>query len=192
MTEARSPHRPLPHLPPLIALVGFMGAGKTTVGRILARKLGFDFIDTDDIIVEQAGAPIAAIFSSRGEAEFRRLEAEALQSLVGRSRLVIAAGGGAPAQETNRRFFASRAVTFHLRVSMQNARGRAQLPGGPVRPLLSQGESAVKLLYDTRRSIYESLGRPVETDGRTPEEVADQIIHLLRDPRENQRTAETS
>lgn len=192
MTDARSPHGPLPHLPPLIALVGFMGAGKTTVGRILATRLGFDFIDTDDIIVERAGAPIAAIFSSRGEAEFRRLEAEALQSLVGRSRLVIAAGGGAPAQEANRRFFASHAETFHLRVSMQNARGRAQLPGGPVRPLLSQGESAVQLLYETRRSIYESLGRPVETDGRTPYEVADQIIRLLRDPTENRRTAETS
>jgi shikimate kinase len=180
-----------PLLPPRVALIGFMGAGKTTVGRILARKLGYDFIDTDDIIVKRAGAPIAAIFRSKGEAAFRRLETEALQSLAGRTRTVIAAGGGAPAQPANRQFFASCAVTFHLRVSLPNVRGRTGNPGVAVRPLLSQGDQAVRRLYDTRRSIYEELGRPVETDGRSPAEVAEQIMLLLRGPTRSPGTEET-
>jgi len=172
-------------LPPRIALIGFMGAGKTTVGRILARRLDYDFVDTDDIIVQRAGAPIAEIFRTRGEAAFRRLETGALLSLAGRTRAVIAAGGGAPAQEANRQFFAYPAVTFHLRVSLPNARGRTRNPRGDVRPLLSQGEEAVHRLYDARLAIYEELGQPVETDDRTPAEVAELIIRLLGDPRGN-------
>jgi len=179
----------IPALPPIIALIGFMGAGKTTVGRILAEKLGYEFVDTDDVIVNMAGAPIADVFRHKGEAAFRRMEAEALQSLAGHDRTVIAAGGGAPAQESNRKFFRTRVVTFHLRVSIANARGRAQRPGGPVRPLLSQEESEVQRLYNMRRSIYETLGRPVETDHRTPAEVAEEIIRLLRDPKPSPETA---
>ncbi len=166
-----------------------MGAGKTTVGRILALRLDYQFIDTDDLIVARAGAPIAEIFRQKGEAAFRRLEAEALQSISGRSRTVIATGGGAPAQESNHRFFRTSAKTFHLRVSMENAKGRAQGPGAAIRPLLSRGESAVQELYEARRSIYEELGHPVETDGLTPDEVAEQIIRLLGGSRESPQRA---
>ncbi len=176
--------------PPLIALIGFMGAGKTTVGRMLARTLGYDFVDTDDLVVERAGAPIADIFRDTGEAVFRRLEAEALQSLVGRTRTVVAAGGGAPAQEANREFFASSAVTFHLRVSLHSVRSRTRSTRVVVRPLLSQGDQAVQRLYDVRRSIYEELGRPVETDGKTPREVVEQIIGLLGDPTKSRDSEE--
>jgi shikimate kinase len=177
-------------LPSLIALIGFMGAGKTTVGRILASRLGYEFIDTDDLIVARAGTPIAELFRQKGEAAFRRMESEVLRTLPGRLRTVIAAGGGAPAQESNQHFFRTSAKTFHLRVSMANARGRAQKPGAAVRPLLSQEESAVQQLYDARRSMYETLGHPVETDGLTPDEVAEQIIRLLSDSRESLQQAE--
>ena len=171
-------------LPPLIALVGFMGAGKTTVGKILADGLGYEFVDTDDLIVAAASAPIADIFRREGEASFRRRETEALRSLEGRSRTVIAAGGGAPVQEANRDFFQRHARTFHLRVSMENARNRAQAPGAPVRPLLSQEEAAVRQLYAYRRSIYEAIGQPVETDGCSPQQVAAEIMGILN-PRES-------
>ena len=177
--------------PPLIALIGFMGAGKTTVGRILAARLGYEFIDTDDVIVQRAGAPIAEIFRARGEADFRRLEAEALASLAGRTRAVVAAGGGAPAQAANRQFFASQAVTFHLRVSLPHARDRATSAQGAVRPLLSQGDTAVQQLYDSRRPMYEELGKPVETDGRSPAEVAEMIVRLLSDPTVSRVPGET-
>jgi len=177
--------------PPLIALIGFMGAGKTTVGRILAARLGYEFIDTDDVIVQRAGAPIAEIFRARGEAAFRRLETEALALLAGRTRAVVAAGGGAPAQEANRQFFTSRAVTFHLRVSLQNAQDRARSPRGAVRPLLSRGDTAAQQLYDSRRPIYEALGKPVETDDRSPAEVVAVIMRLLSDPTVSRVPGET-
>jgi shikimate kinase len=180
-----------PGLPPRIALIGFMGAGKTTVGKILAESLGYDFIDTDDLVVARAGAPIAQIFRQKGEPAFRRLEIDALQSLAVRERAVIAAGGGAPAQESNRQFFRTRAATFHLRVSMENVRGRTRTPDGSVRPLLSQGDREVQALYDARLSIYEELGRSVETDGRTPLEVARQIILQLEGPTESRGSGET-
>ncbi len=178
-------------LPPLIALIGFMGAGKTTVGRLLAGKLGYDFVDTDDLVVQRAGAPIADIFRDKGEAAFRRLETEALRSLAGRTRTVVAAGGGAPAQEANRLFFTASAVTFHLRVSMHSVRSRTGTTRGAVRPLLSRPDQEVQTLYDARRSIYEELGRAVETDGKTPLEVAEQIISLLGDPTESQGPGES-
>ena len=85
--------------PQRIALIGFMGAGKTTVGAILAARLGWDFVDTDALIEVRAGAPVAAIFRERGEQAFRDLEADVLAELAQRQRAVIATGGGAPAQE---------------------------------------------------------------------------------------------
>jgi shikimate kinase len=191
--EAPPPLLPsAPLLPSLIALIGFMGAGKTTVGRLLAEKLGYDFVDTDDLIVARSGVPIADVFQRKGEAFFRRLETEALLSLASRSRTVMAAGGGAPGQESNQAFFRNHAATFHLRVTMQNARGRTQALGGAVRPLLSQEDSVVQRLYESRLLIYEALGQPVETDGRTPMEVVDQIIQLLRNPRESPRPVNRS
>ncbi len=177
-------------LPSLIALIGFMGAGKTTVGRMLAGRLGYDFVDTDDLIIQRAGAPIADIFRDQGEPAFRRLETDTLQSLAGRTRTVIAAGGGAPVQGANRPFFASSAMTFHLRVSLRNVRARTRTPEGMVRPLLSQGNEALQQLYDRRRPIYETLGKPVETDGRTPAEVVEEIMGLLRGPTLSPRSGE--
>ena len=105
---------------------------------------------------------------------------------------MIATGGGAPAQESNHQFFLTSAKTFHLRVSMENAKGRAQGPGAAIRPLLSRSESAVHELYESRRSIYEELGHPVETDGRTPDEVVEQIIRLLGGSRESPSAGDRS
>ena len=176
--------------PPLVALIGFMGCGKSTVGRIVAEKLGYDFIDTDSLVAERAGAPISRIFAEQGEPAFREMETLVLQSLAGRGRAVVAAGGGAPAQPRNRQFFAESAVTFHLRVSFHNVRARTR--GDLGRPLLSQDDDVVRRLYDTRRSIYDGLGHPVETDGRTPLEVAEVIIRLLRGPRPNRAVGGTA
>jgi len=180
--------RLLQPFPPLISLIGFMGAGKTTVGRILAEKLEYDFIDTDGLVVARAGRPIAEIFEEQGETAFRLLESEAIRSLTARVRAVIAAGGGAPAQESNQVFFRVHAITFHLRVSVENARDRALAMEAPARPLLMQELSAVQRLFDERQTIYESLGTPVETDGCAPGEVAENIIELLnRRPKGNRR-----
>jgi shikimate kinase len=170
-------------LPDRVVLIGFMGAGKTTVGRIVAERLGCDFVDTDDLVEERARASIAAIFRDRGEKTFRDIEAEVLAALGGRRRVVVATGGGAPAEPRNRSFFTSGAATFHLRVSLAAARRRSVR--NALRPLLAQDDAAVRRLYESRQPIYEQSGMPVDTDGRDPAEVAEEIIGLLGNPRKN-------
>ena len=163
-----------------IVLIGFMGAGKSTVGPILAARLGYDWVDTDAMIQERAGAPVTAIFRDRGEEAFRELEAEVLADLAQRTGIVIATGGGAAAQERNREFFTRGARVFHLRVSLRSVRERTGADSG--RPLLSRGDAEVQRLYDERARIYEVLGSAVETDGTSPDEVAERIISLLAGP----------
>jgi shikimate kinase len=171
-----------------IILIGFMGSGKTSVGRVLAARLGWDLVDTDSLVEAGAGATVADIFRNRGEPSFRALESEVLASLRGRRSVVIATGGGAPAQPPNRDFFTGQAV-FHLRVSLGNALLRAR--GNRDRPLLSQGEEAVRALYENRQPIYESLGEGVETDGRDASSVAEEILGRLRDPTKSRKPADS-
>jgi shikimate kinase len=160
-----------------IILIGFMGSGKTTVGRLVAARLGWDFMDTDDLVEAQAGAPVARIFEDFGEHVFRDKEADALASLGSRARLVIATGGGAPVQPRNRNFFSGRVAIFHLRVSLQTARERTM--ANRLRPLLSLSEGALHSLYEQRQPLYNSMGKGVETEGRKPEQVAEDILAQL-------------
>lgn len=164
-----------------IALIGFMGSGKTTVGRILAARLGWDFADTDALVEDRAGAPISRIFSDKGETWFRECEARVLEDLTGRSRLIVATGGGAPAQAGNRGFFTRSAAVFHLRVSLAAVRERTK--GDATRPLLQKDSNAIQRLYESRRAVYNELGAAVDTDGKTPLAVAEEIIRLFRNPR---------
>ena len=170
-------------VPERIILIGFMGSGKSSVGRILADRLGYELVDTDALLEERAGAPIARIFRERGEPAFRALESEVLAAAAGRTRSVIATGGGAPAHPPNRDFFTRGDVVFHLRVSLENARKRAGENAD--RPLLAQDEEAVRRLYQGRQPVYQQLGQSVDTDGKTPSAVADEIMRLLRNPRKN-------
>jgi shikimate kinase len=176
-------------MPDRIVLIGFMGAGKSTVGPILAARLGYDWVDTDEVIQERAGAPVTAIFRERGEAGFRALEAAVLADLASRTGIVVATGGGAAAQDRNRDFFTRGARVFHLRVSLSSVRQRTGADSG--RPLLSRSESEVQQLYDERARIYESLGTAVETDDRSPEAVAQQIISLLASPMASHSAGDT-
>jgi shikimate kinase len=167
--------------PARIALIGFMGSGKSTVGRILARSLGYVFVDLDTAVEQRAGMTVARIFEERGEEAFRLMEQEAVAALAARTRVVVAAGGGAPVREANRRFFSQLCRTFHLEVSFETV---AQRTGsGAARPLLASGEAAVRRLYEERLPLYGSLGTGVPTDGRTPVEVAEEIVSLLGSPR---------
>ena len=163
--------------PDRIILIGFMGSGKTTVGRILAARLGWDLVDTDDLVEARAGAPVTRIFRDFGERAFRNMEAEALAALGRRTRLVVATGGGAPAQPRNQSFFTGPVVVFHLRVSLRTVRERTE--GNTERPLLALPASALHSLYERRQPLYDSMGKGVETDGRRPEQVADDILLLL-------------
>ena len=167
--------------PKRIVLIGFMGAGKSSVGRIVAERLGWDFVDTDAFVEARAGARIAEIFRTSGEATFREWESRVIGELAARTRIVVATGGGAPTQPSLRSFFAGQDSTVvHLRVSLADALQRTGNHAG--RPLLSQSEDAIRALYQGRQAIYEELGMPVETDGKTPLETAEQIMLLLGNP----------
>ncbi len=168
---------------PRIVLIGFMGSGKTTVGRIVARSLGREFVDTDALVEKAAGKSVARIFAEDGESAFRAAEAEALRSLGQRAGIVVATGGGAPAQARNAWFFAGNAVTFHLRVPFADVLRRAGRT--EERPLLQQPDAEVRKLFDLRFPVYESLGAGVDTQDRSPKEVAADIIRMLAHPTES-------
>ncbi len=167
-------------LPDRIVLIGFMGSGKSTVGTILARRLGRDFVDTDALVERRARKTIARIFAEEGEAAFRDAEAGVLAGLARRGGLVVATGGGAPAQPRNGWFFSAGAVTFHLRVSLAAARERTGRES--TRPLLGRPDEEVRMLYEGRLPVYEALGAGIDTDGRTPGDVAEEILRILAGP----------
>jgi shikimate kinase len=167
--------------PEKVVLIGFMGSGKTSVGRVLAERLKWDFIDTDSLVETRAGERIAQIFDSEGEKAFREWESRVIAELAPRLRLVVATGGGAPAQPANRGFFTrAGSAVFHLKVPLAVALRRTGKDTR--RPLLSQDQGAVRDLYDSRLPLYDALGVPVETEGKSPAEVAEQIMMLIENP----------
>ena len=177
-------------IPDRVVLIGFMGSGKSTGGRILADRLGWEYADTDALIEAEAGAPVTDIFRDLGERIFREKEAEVMATLRGRTRLVVATGGGAPTQQRNRDFFSGAVAVFHLRVSLDAMRERTRRDTR--RPLLLLGENALRSLYESRQPLYESMGTSVETDGRTPEQVAEEILLLLRSPTRNPQPGDSA
>ena len=151
-----------------IVLIGMPGAGKTTLGRILAQKTGKGFVDTDEEIVKRAGIPIPAIFEKAGEAGFRGLEAAVVRAFSGRNGLVIATGGGTVLREENIRLLKHYGRLVFL------DRPLDQLLPSPDRPL---GDTAEKLarLYAERRPIYRAAADEIVPVNDTPEAVAERI-----------------
>ncbi|WP_173053591.1 shikimate kinase [Phytohabitans houttuyneae] len=164
---------------PACVLVGVMGAGKTTVGELLAERLGTAFRDTDADIEADAGKPISEIFIDEGEAHFRTLEEAAVKSALASFGGVLALGGGAVLSERTRAVLAGHSVVF-LSVGLSDAVSRVGLGAG--RPLLAINPRAtLKHLMDQRRPLYEEVATfTVATDGRDPVEIADEIVTLLK------------
>lgn len=155
-----------------IVLVGFMGAGKSTVGTELARLLDWSFVDMDRWIEEQAGLTIAHIFEQRGEAAFRDLERRLAEDLAGRRRCVVAAGGGAFAGTRTRRALRSGALTVWLQCDFETALGR--LPADGSRPLAANHER-MAALFAQREASYRLADWAVDASAASPQEVAHQI-----------------
>ena len=155
----------------MIVLIGFMGAGKTTVGRILATRMGLPFVDTDQLASDRAGTSISQIFSAQGEPAFRELERAVVQETLAGPDSVVALGGGALADPAIATALQGKAIV-HLGVSWGEARRR--LKGDVTRPLLLTGDP--KALFDQRQSTYEMIStHRVDTEGRRPEEIANEI-----------------
>lgn len=160
-------------------LVGFMGAGKSTVGRIVADKLAMPFVDLDERIVARTGSSIPDIFDSSGEPEFRRLESAELSAVSGERDAIVACGGGVVLSDENRRLMKQNGVVAYLTVTPEQA--LARMGGAHSRPLLAgkSGEVATSLL-EARRSLYESASDIVlDTVARSPEDVADAVVAAL-------------
>jgi shikimate kinase len=164
---------------PVCVLVGVMGAGKSTVGALLAQRLGVGFHDVDAAIEVAAGKPISEIFIDDGEDHFRALERQAVAAALTEQEGVVALGGGAILAEETREALIGHTVIY-LSVEFADAIKRVGLGQG--RPLLTLNPRAtLKHLLDQRRPLYEKVAtHVVATDGRTPEEVVEEIVALLR------------
>lgn len=165
-------------LPGRIALVGFMGAGKTTVGRLLAGRTGYRFVDSDDEIESRTGLLVEEIFRVQGEASFRALETRAICDLLLEDRIVLATGGGAFVQPHCAKAMLAKAFIVYLECDFREAVRR--LKGGLGRPLMEQGEAAAEALLSARQEKYARAHSVVDTTGRTPDEVAGEILQLVR------------
>jgi shikimate kinase len=163
-----------------VVLVGFMGAGKSVCGRMLARRLGRCFVETDDIIVSGDGRSIPEIFRQDGEDAFRRLEAATLESLRLKSGDVIATGGGLPCREGRMEALRALGTVVWLRGDLSVLLDRASRIGG--RPMLDRAPADIEALYRAREPYYARAHVTVDTAGLGVDQVVSRVVAALREP----------
>lgn len=166
-----------------IVLVGPMGAGKSTVGRLVAARLGCTFVDTDHLIEARSGADIPWIFDVEGEDGFRRRETQVLESLQGVDRHVIATGGGIVVRPENHALLNQLGRVFYLTASIEQLFSRTRKD--KKRPLLqvANPRKQIELIFNTRDPIYRQVADVVlNTDGRSSKWVAQQISQAVEEP----------
>ena len=163
----------------MIVLVGFMGAGKTTIGQLLAERLGLPFTDSDQVIEQRSGRSVPQIFAEDGEPAFRALEHQVITDLLDGPALVLAVGGGAAEHPGTRARLAAAEVVY-LQVGYEAAMHR--VGGDPGRPLLARPDLAAT--YQRRLPVYAGIATvTVSTDGRPPGAVSEDILaRLTREP----------
>lgn len=168
---------------PGVVLVGFMGSGKTSVGREISRRTGAEFVDLDERIERSQGASVREIFDTRGEPAFREMERNAVREAISVPGRVIATGGGAFLDAGSRRMLKRYAPVVFLDVSPGSV--LARLPGDLSRPLLpgeepggdpAEREREIAERMQGRRPAYEQADVTVKTDGRTVREVVDLVL----------------
>lgn len=180
-----SGHRPSPDSLPAhvtrIVLTGFMGAGKTTLGALLAERLRWQLVDTDRTVEQRAGMTVAGIFAGQGEAAFRDMEAAAIREAAGNERVVIALGGGALERAETREFLAglSRCRIVFLDAPLEELLARcAAHEGGPERPIL-RDRAALAQRWHSRLPGYREAHVILNTSQRTPYALAEDLLDRL-------------
>jgi len=156
-----------------------MGAGKTSVGRFLAKKLGLKFSDLDEIIENECGMTISRIFSEYGENFFRDIESKKLRSVSKRGGHIVATGGGAVLRQNNWEVMKKSGITIYLKASPDVLWNR--IKNDTSRPLLQVEKPFEKVseLLSLRMPLYEKADIVIETEGESPENIAGHIIRLL-------------
>lgn len=162
-------------------LVGMMGSGKTSVGRLLARRLGWEFIDTDELVEAEGAQAIAEIFAREGEARFRARERKVLEALP-RQNAVIALGGGAPVCASNRALLRSKGTLVWLDAQPEALAARVGPAAG--RPLLAGLDGRgrlerIRALRAEREAAYAECDLRVPTDDCTPQQVCNAVLSAL-------------
>ncbi|MBM3285835.1 MAG: shikimate kinase [Candidatus Eisenbacteria bacterium] len=173
---------------PNLALIGFMAAGKTTVGQALSSRTGLPFHDVDLLVERSEGLPISDIFAARGEPYFREVEGRIFRDLCAGEGLIIACGGGTLIDPRNRAALEDRCVAVWLKTSLPEIMRRIGAPGAPARPL-GEGAAArlvLPSLLSSREDLYRGAELVVDTDGKGIDAICDELssaIALLRGSR---------
>ena len=178
MTEKdQSDPQPAPTIPPRrIVLTGFMGSGKSTVGPLLAKRLGWTFIDVDDIIEAQAAATIAEIFARHGEAAFREQERATIARLAAGDALVLALGGGAIEHANTRELLLNSSGTLLVHLEVELATTLARCGGTEqTRPVLAD-QANLAARYQRRLPLYRMAHISIPADALTPEQLVEAIL----------------
>jgi shikimate kinase len=165
---------------PNLYLIGFMGVGKSAVGRHVARGLGFQFIDSDHAIEQVEGMSVRDLFETRGEAAFRELERRFLEEGHPPGGCVVACGGGLPVPEGRRELLLARGIVVCLFASVETILRRTS--GNNRRPLLDgeDPEARIRSLLEAREAIYMNTGIGVSAEGRTLEQVSANVLRIYR------------
>jgi shikimate kinase len=163
-----------------LALIGFMGTGKTSVGRLVAESLHFDYLDTDEMIQSATGKTITEIFKNDGEKNFRALEQKTVEELASRTKTVISAGGGLPVNPKNLSSLKMHALVVCLWASPEKIWERVKNQSH--RPLLHDENPQAKIreLLAAREPFYKQADVLLNTELRSVREVAQQIVHQFR------------
>lgn len=163
-----------------IVLIGFMGAGKTTIGKVLAAKLSREFIDVDELISTERGMPVTEIFRTLGEEAFRRMEKEYIRELCLQKRdAVLSLGGGAFLQQEIRDLCMANAAVFLMDIPWEQWKARLPLIRDS-RPILqNKTDEEIRALYASRQAIYERHHFKVDAGSQTPEAAAQELVDWL-------------
>ncbi|MCD6229005.1 MAG: shikimate kinase [Candidatus Omnitrophica bacterium] len=164
-----------------VYIVGFMGTGKTTVGKLLAKRLNRKFIEMDEEIEKRENKKIVDIFSSYGESYFRKVEKEVLKEIAGRNNLVVSCGGGIVIDRENLQILKTTGIPICLEASVEVIYERTK--NYTHRPLLNVADPKKKIeeLLVYRAPFYQQISLRVDTSGLNPSQVVDKIMEILKD-----------
>ena len=162
-----------------IFLIGFMGAGKSTIGLELSKKLSFNLVDTDKSIERSQGMKITEIFSKKGEDFFRELETNELKLLSNEHNLIVSTGGGIILKDSNREIL-NNVFSIYLKADFDIIFER--IKEDKTRPLLltENPYKTAKEIFESRYELYESFQNKINTDNKHPKDISDEIVNLYK------------